>query len=525
MIQDGEAEPQRLWRLAEAHLIKRNWREAAASFDAILAQAPSHLPALLKSSVALLQLDHYCEARSRVLRALALANNHPAIVLELARRLRELHEPARLLDMLAKSNFIQCGSSQMLIEMAHVVSSIGDSSIALELVDAAIAIDPNNAQARYLRATQLMFQGLAAEAEAELETSIHLQPAVPQPHWVLSRLRKWSEKDHHVERLRKLLPKPPSGSEAEAIFCNALHNELHDLERFSESWSALERFCRIKRALGRYDSEGTLKLLQAIKSLCTPGFVKAPSRDDAYVPIFIVGMHRSGTTLLERILGGHSLVSDGGETYAFTARLKIAVDHRFSGVVDLKAVQELGRADFDEIGRGFIADSAWRAKGKPYLTEKLPSNFLIAGLIAKAIPNARILHMVRDPIDTCFSNLRTYFTSAAPYSYDQVDLANYFGSYRDLMQYWHSVMPGRMLDVSYDELVTNTEVAARRIFSFCGLPFESEALQVARASGSVMTASTADVRKGILTNRGAAWKPYEARLAPLMAQLGRIGAI
>jgi tetratricopeptide (TPR) repeat protein len=525
MKQAVESKEQRLWRQGEAYSSQGNWTQAAASFEAIVNHQPNHLPALLKSSGALLKLDRYRAARDRVLAAVPLAIDHPGLTLELARKLRELHEPARLLELLARSSFLRCGHAPMLTEMALIVSSIGDQARALEFVTAAVQADPRHAQARYMRGTVLMFLGRMDEAESELEAAIGLQPAFPQAHWVLSRLRNWTPDRNHVDRIRGMLGKAPRDSESEAYLSNALHNELHDLGDYEGSWEALERCCRIKNQREPYDEGRTRELFEAIKALCTPEFVKSAPRDDEFVPIFIIGMHRSGTTLLERILGGHSLVSDGGETYAFTAQIKIATDHKCTHAVDMLSVQRFAGADFDAIGRGFIADSRWRAKGKPFLTEKLPPNLLNAGFIAKAIPNARILHMVRDPIDTCFSNLRTYFTNAALYSFNQIDLANYVGHYQGLMQHWRDVMPSRVLDVSYDDLVRDTETTVRRIFDFCGLPFEADAMNVERSSGSVATASTAHVRQGILTNRGAAWKPYESHLQPLLGRLREVAAL
>ena len=520
-----ESKEQRLWQQGEAYSARGDWARAAESFEGIVSHNPGHLPALLKSSSALLKLDRYRDARNRVLAALPLAIDHPGLTLELARKLRELHEPARLLALLDKSSFLRCGNAQMLTEMALIVSSIGDQERALALATAAVQVQPGHAQVRYMRGTALMFLGRMDEAEQELEAAIRILPTFPQPHWVLSRLRKWTPERNHVDRLRHLIKQVPRDSEAEAYLCNALHNELHDLGDYEGSWQALDRYCRIKNRLEPYHESKTRELFAGIKNLCTPEFVRSAPREDEYVPIFIIGMHRSGTTLLERILGGHSMVADGGETYAFTAQIKIATDHKCTQSVDLLSVQRLAEADFDAIGRGFISDSQWRAKGKAFLTEKLPPNLLNAGFIAKAIPNARILHMVRDPVDTCFSNLRTYFTNAALYSFNQVDLANYVGHYRDLMDHWRSVMPARVLDISYDRLVNDTEATVRGIFDFCGLPFEADALNVERSSGAVSTASTAHVRQGILTNRGAAWKPYESHLQPMIDRLRELGAI
>ncbi len=522
--QADETKQQRLWRQGESQLANKQWRMAADSFESILAHEPNHLPALLKASTALLELDRYREARERLLQALPLASDHPGLVMELGRKLRQFHEAAALLELVRRSGFMRHAPPPMLTEMALIVSSVGDQQLALELVSQAVRLDARAAHPRYLRGTVLMFLGRMSEAEAELEACISLSPGFPQAHWVLSRLRSWTPGENHVARLEALLAKTTPGSEHEAYFSFALHNELHDLRQYDASWAMLERGCRTKSRLDPYDEAKSGQLIEAVKALCTPGFVAPTPRVDEYTPIFIVGMHRSGTTLLERILGGHSMVSDGGETYAFTAQIKIATDHKSTQSLDLASVQRLADCDFDAIGRGFIAGSRWRAKGLPFLTEKLPPNLVNAGFIAKALPGAKILHMVRDPVDTCFSNLRTYFSNAALYSFDQMQLAHYYGQYLDLVQHWRTVMPERFMDVAYEDLVNDTQATAARIFDFCGLPFEAGALQVERSSGAVSTASSASVRQGILTNRDHAWKPYEAHLQPMLARLRELGA-
>ena len=151
------------------------------------------------------------------------------------------------------------------------------------------------------------------------------------------------------------------------------------------------------------------------------------------------------------------------------------------------------------------------------LTEKLPSNFLNLGFIARALPQARILHMVRDPLDTCFSNLRTMFSDVNTYSYDQRELAQWYGQYHRLMAHWHEVMPGRVLDVHYDALVADPATVMSGVLEFCGLPWDAAATTLERAdTGAVATASSPQMRGGIIKNRTAAWAPYEERLGPLI---------
>jgi tetratricopeptide (TPR) repeat protein len=518
---------QQLWAAAETASARKDWQDAAARLDAIVALEPGHVPALLKAASSHLRLDHYQLAHQRLLLALSHANGHPGLTMELARRLRQFHEAQTLLDLLKGSDFIRCGDPKLLTEMSLIVSSLGDQTSALELVDRALTIAPDFAQAFYLRGTLHMFLGDMDRAEADLEACLKREPQFPQAHWVLSSVKPWTPEKNHVARLQSSLGRNAADVAGQSYLYFALHNELHALQRYDESWAALDRGCQAKRRLESYDDAKTAELFTRIKTIASSEFIadSAQIEDPDYTPIFILGMHRSGTTLLERILGGHSEVSDGGETYAFTAQIKLATDHKCLNVIDMTSLERLANVDFKQIGEGFMRGSRWRAKGKPFLTEKLPPNFIIAGFIAKALPNAKILHMVRDPIDTCFSNLRTFFTNAAAYSYDQGDMAQYYAHYSGLMAHWRDAMPDRMLDISYDALVQDTESTTRRILDFCGLPFEAEALAVERSRGAVSTASSAHVRQGILKNRGGSWRAYEAYLDPLRAELSTAGII
>jgi len=260
-------------------------------------------------------------------------------------------------------------------------------------------------------------------------------------------------------------------------------------------------------------------MFEGLERLCDEEFVKPLVRPEgSFSPVFIVGMHRSGSTLLEQLLGGHPMVADGGETYSFTTQMRFAADYRNKGVLDSELVRRAASVDYGLVGRRFFETTSWRAKGKPFLTEKLPSNFLNLGFIGKALPDARILHMVRDPLDTCFSNLRIMFSDVNTFSYDQSELAEWYGQYRTLMQHWHKVMPERILDVHYDELVADPEKVMRGVLDFCGLPWD-EAAATLNSAGAVATASSPQMRSGIMKNRKAAWVPYESQLQPLIERL------
>lgn len=505
-----------LWNKAETFARQGQWAAALTQYDNVLAKDPAHAMAMLRASRMALSLGRYRDGHDYAMRALSRRPGSDEAVLTLARALRMYNEPGALLECVEHSRWKERRSATWLTDLAMMVSTIGANELAMEMLDLAIIREPNNPQARYFRGVVQMFFGNMEAADRELELCIAKAPTFTQAHWVLSRLRKQTEDSHHVDRMRALIPKVARGSDHDAYLAFALHNELHDIGRYADAWQALQHGCRCKRQLTPHDRADASRMYDALMALCDASFVEpVPLLEEPFSPVFIVGMHRSGSTLLEQLLGGHPMVEDGGETYSFTTQMRFAADYRNKGVVDAELVRRAADIDFSLVGRRFYEATAWRVKGKPYLTEKLPSNFLNLGFIAKALPRARILHMVRDPLDTCFSNLRTMFSDVNTFSYDQQELADWYGQYRRIMDHWRRIMPDRILDVHYDALVENPEAVMRNVLDFCGLPWDAGAATLDGA-GAVATASSPQMRNGIDRNRKAAWMPYEKQLQPLI---------
>jgi len=484
-------------------------------------RSPSDSPRvadLLRASDALLQQDRYRDSLHCVLRAFESADRERERLIPLCQRLRRFHESGRALALIANADPERFPSAVDRTELASLASRCGDQVLAEAWIDHAVRADPMHAPAQYMRGVIAMFRGDMPQARFALSACLASSPDFAQAHWVLSALPDDGgpgDADAPT-RIRASLARMQAGSTGEAYLQFALHNALHALGAYDEAWDALERGCALRRTQVPYDDGATEALFAALESRYTPEFLQpANAPVGGYTPIFIVGMHRSGTTLLERILGGHPLVADGGESYAFTAQLDLAAGHKSVDALDATTLERIVGADFAAIGAGFREASRWRVRGKPFLTEKLPANLLNAGFIAKALPQAKLLRVVRDPMDTCFSNLRTWFAGVAAYSHDQAQLAGHYLRCERLARHLHEAMPGRILDVSYTDLVDDTEATMRRVFAFCGLPFAPQALDVGRASGDVSTASTTSVREGILRNRGGAWRPYARQLQPM----------
>ena len=510
----------KLWEAAETATDRKDFAGAEQLYRRALATQTDHVPSLIGLSTMLSRRGAHRDAHAAALEAYALRPSAAPLIYAVAQRLRYFHEFERLIDCLSAPSLAAEAPVQILAKASVMLSSVGAHAAAAQLVDKALQRDPANAAALHVRGNFHLFQGDVDKAELSYEASLRSDPILSQNSLMLAGARSQTSENNHVERLkRQLLQAKPRGT-GEVYLAYALHKELHDLERYDEAWQALERACAAKRRQVQYASTEHAELVESFSQVCTRAFVSEPSPvNQPTVPIFIVGMHRSGTTLLERMLAGHSQVGDAGETSAFHAQLELAIDRAAPTGMNAAFARLTANADFDAIARGYAESARWLSRGNGFFTEKLPQNFFNVGFIAKAMPQARFLHLVRDPMDTCFSNLRTLFSGAALYSYDQAELGGFFLQYRRMMEYWHAVLPGRVLDISYDELVHDPAAMAERVAAHCGIAFEPGMVDIARASGTVATPSATVARQGFRRDRGRAWQPYQAHLDTLRATL------
>ena len=510
-----------MWRRAEMHAGRREWAEAIACFEAILAAWPQDAKVLVQLSYVHSLAGHYRSARDHALRAAATHPREPAVVAELVARLRTFNAAPELHACVDRLRPYDRVPIQLLLACAAQYSNLNEQERALELLDEARRGDPGFPTTLLARGQVLMYLGRFEEAEAEVLRAIGRAPEIAQAWWLLARLRKWNAADNHVDRMRGQLGRPGRKPLEVAMLADALHKELDDIGDHAAAWQALEHACKAKRSTLSYRSEDTVALVSGLVALPAPSRPQPPSGDVApgRVPIFIVGMHRSGTTLLEQLLDGHPEVKGVGELYDFTSQMRLATDHHCRGVIDWTIVERAHGVDFAEVGAGYLAGMEWRLGSERFFTDKLPSNFLNIGFICHALPQAKILHMVRDPLETCFSNLREQFSDANAYSYDQLELADYYKQYRRLMAHWHRAFPGRILDVDYARLTRDTETVLREVCDFCGLDFQPRMLDMGKRTRGVATASAVQVRNKVEARKRPKWAPYEAYLQPLIEAL------
>lgn len=515
------------WQAAQRFTQQKKWESATDAYRALLAQHPGFAPAWLELSSALEHLGRYQQSRDCVLQAARAGGPMVSAMLGLAivRRLRRFDEGARMAAYVEATSLHTRLPPDKLVDLVVFFTSAGAYEPALAWVDRALQQSPNNADAHNMRGLLKMFAGDKKESAASFRRALAIRPGFVTVYSTLSRVVTADADTNFVAPLRALLASGlPARDEVHVAY--ALHNQLHDLGEYDDAWAALTRSFAAKRRVQPYDRARAVALFDAQRRAYADGVRLdrgVPAGD--LTPIFIVGMHRSGTTLLERILSGNPLVADAGETYTFTSQLRLVTDHFCDGVADATLVERSQSTAPAEVGRLFLDAIRWRARGLPFITEKLNPNFILLGQIAEAMPAARLLHMRRDPVDTCFSNLRTLFTIEAAYSYDLVEMADYYNDYVQLMKFWHEVAPGRVLDVVYEDLVENSDVGTARVAAYCGFDYDTRMLDVDRSGGMVATASFGHVRQGILRNRGGAWRPYERHVQPLLDRLAAHGLI
>lgn len=415
-------------------------------------------------------------------------------------------------------------SVQILMSAAERFQMIGMHSLSLAAIEQARVAGAKGCDFHFCRAVQLGFNGDLAASEAEYERCIRFTEAPGRAFAHLARTRTQTPQANHVVAIKAALSHAQQGSENAGALEFALYKELEDLGRYDEAWQALQRGNANLYTRLQYDVVQEQTVFDELLGWCTPSVVAAPSTKHVGgpQPIFVVGMPRSGTTVLERILGNHSRIESAGELGAFTQALSWATDHLVPvGLPDTTTLRRLPGVDWEETGSHYLAQTQWRANGKDFYVDKLPNNWMVAGLIHKALPHARIINLVRDPMDVCFSNWRAYFGDGPEYaySYDITTLTNRYRQYRRALSHWHRVMPGVVLDVEYDLMVREPEVVSAKVQAWCGLDYEFGCADLTRNATPSATLSMAQVREPIHRRTTSASQPYALQLAPMRALL------
>jgi tetratricopeptide (TPR) repeat protein len=350
------------------------------------------------------------------------------------------------------------------------------------------------------------------------------QPGFGDACWSLANLKTYRFSDDQIERMRAEEAASGVQSDDRVHLCFAVGKALEDQGEFEQSWQYYERGNALKRAQSLYRPEFTeINTAQQI-AVCTAEFlaahvgVGAPDPD----PIFIVGLPRSGSTLIEQILASHSQVA-GTHELADIPRLVQELQGRRPDPANPRYPQilaSLAPEEFRKLGERYIHDTRGFRRPLPRFIDKMPNNFRHLGLIHLMLSNARIIDARREPMACCFSNLKQLFASGQDFSYGMEDIARYYRTYLELMRHWDTVLPGRVLRVFHEDVVADLEHSVRRILDFCGLDFEPACLEFHQTARTIRTPSSAQVRQPLFRDGLTQWRHYAPWLSPLQDALG-----
>ena len=447
----------------------------------------------------------------------AARQDYAGVLIELHR-----HEEARRqLAMLLKDD--PDSRALRMLDAAALVG-LGEHQRALALYERLLLGTPADADVYLSIAHALKTLGKTPEAVGSYRKAATLRPEFGDAYWSLANLKTYRFPAEDLERMRTALAAPATGEVDRYHLCFALGKALEDRGEYAESFRHYELGNRLKHREIRYRPALTEGNTRQQIAVCTSEFFA--SRSDwgapAPGPIFIVGLPRSGSTLLEQILASHSQV-EGTQELPNVQQIVAALRGREMEPAESRyprILEQLSAAQFRELGEKYLAETRAYRGGKPLFVDKNPNNFRHLGLVHLMLPNARIIDARREPMACCFGNLKQLFANGQEFTYGVEEIARYYRTYLELMQHWDRVLPGRILRVYHEDVVDDLEGNVRRLLDFCGLPFEPQCLMFHETQRSVRTASSEQVRQAINREGLEQWKHFEPWLGPLRDALG-----
>jgi tetratricopeptide (TPR) repeat protein len=505
---------------------------------AYLRNGDNHVEALRLLARIERQYNALDAAERRLDAAMKLAPNYRAARFDYIRVLLDQQKYLQAHDVISAMLTLEPGDREILSFCAAACVGLGRHDQAIELYRQLLAASPESdlrkADLHMALGHSLKSVGRRKEAIESYRKAAAVTPGFGDAYWSLANLKTYRFLEDEISHMRAEVAAPATDTVDRAHLCFALGKAYEDLNDYAESWQFYERGNALKRAESRYRPEITEISTREQIDVCTKEFIServgvgAPDPD----PIFIVGLPRSGSTLVEQILASHSKV-DGTQELPDIPRIVRGMEQRSMEFHRMERprsdsdkarypgiLADLSPEDFRKLGERYMTDTRPYRGDKPFFIDKMPNNFRHIGLIYLMLPNAKIIDVRREPMACCFSNLKQLFASGQEFTYSIEDIARYYKSYLELMRHWDAVLPRRVLRVWYEDVVEDLAGNVRRILEFCGLEFEPACIEFYKVERSVHTASSEQVRQPIFREGLFQWRNYELWLGPLKHALG-----
>lgn len=533
----------------EQHIAEHHAAAQKALQEGLLRQVHQHCLAILKIDSSFADAWFLCgviathngqmpKAIAILERSVELAPNNPEYRTELGKQLIALDLPERALHQAEIALTLNPIALATLSTLGTVFSHTGEHEKALRCFENAVrglSERPPGAEGftaewqanlYFNQGASLQFAGRLTAAEETYEKAIQLQPTMLKAHSALSSLRPQTRENNHLKRLNTLRGEVKT-SRDQLHLGHAIAKELEDLGHYQDAFASLEWAKQGQATHASYSADSESQYFADIVQLFNRELLSKPHFGcDNPEPIFIVGMPRTGTTLVEQILSSHSQVYAAGELQNFPLQVRRATGTEPSELLDITTLNGALELNLAELGSAYIHSTRPRTGHKPHFIDKLPLNFLLLGLIRLALPNAKLVCLRRDPMDTCLSNFRQLFAvdfKPYHYNYDLLDCGRYFILFDQLMRHWQGVMPNAVHEVSYEALVADPERVSRELLIHCELPWEDQCLTFHERKASVATPSAVQVKQPIYSSSINRWQHYGDTLNPLYDLLKSAG--
>ena len=476
------------------------------------------------ASFVMKKVRHHADAVKAIDRALQLCYTH-RYQMHRAKCLFDSGDRAGAMEAVGEMRSASFDDPWLHNELGSLLHLLGDQSGALAQYSRATELDDRIAEFHFNKAAVQRYLGDAAGSEVSFDAVLHLKPHEFEAYTGRSQLRTQTRERNHVPQLQDVLG-CTSSSAGRVQLHYALAKELEDIGDHENAFDHLKQGSDTKRRGMQYNNDTDLQIIAKICESYGAEMFDGHIRGCASAePIFIIGMPRTGTTLVERILASHSSVFAAGELNTFSLELMRLVKASPSPAPAsrLDFVAKSAQVDFLALGESYINSTRPMRDTSPHFIDKLPFNYLYAGLIHLALPRAKIINLQRHPMDTCYAVYKQLFKDAYPFSYDLDELGQYYVAYHRLMQHWNEVMPGVMYTLRYEAVVADIEGEARRLLEYCGLLWEDQCLRFYEDTQASTTASAIQVRQPVYDTSLGKWRHYSRQLESLRMYLEGAG--